>query len=230
MSSKFTASQARAATLILNGNSSSNALETVVDKVWSDDFWIVMEDKVGLTRDIFMHQLTTGRQLTLMMTVEQCDMITKLHRIGTSTSGMVPVFQYLSPKHVSANRINYCEKCGAYHEEDAVFEIMSDTDREDRGFGQVMPWDDGDDYGVFCGNCGNGLQIGHDGVYASENMRRNHPTLSENACFASVGSLYEVVSERRDNGSVNYLQQQLEASDLDFLSYMSQEDYDAIPK
>lgn len=234
MASKFTANQARSVTLRHNSSSTESALRAVSGAVWSDDFWAVMEQKVGLSLELFMHTLTNGRAINMMMTTKQCDALLKLQRQAENDNSLTSVFSYLHPQHVSATRINYCQSCGAYHERNPVFVLKSDEQRYEEQGRETMPWDDSDDYGIYCSNCDTPLRVNDSAVYAHQSQRERFDGIAEYVDGTDVEEFFEgwlswYNKYQYGSSTVHYLEQQLEASDLDFRSYMSKEDYEKLP-
>jgi hypothetical protein len=208
-----------------------NAVNTVIDMVWSEDFWEVMESKVGLSRDKFFDLLSTNAEVQILMTTKQCDNLLKLQRQAEQSPDMAMIFQYLRPQFVNASRINYCSSCGTYHKDEPVFEVMDDNERAERKNTEVPPWNDGDDYGIFCSNCLKPYRIDHDAVYMHEGHRENNENIPYTCHDLDAHEVFALYLEHchETYGLVTYAQQQLVASQLDFLSFMKKAEYDKLP-
>ena len=228
---KLLASNARIVVLRKNAEASTDALELITDRVWSSGFWTVMES-VNLSLETFIHLLSTGRSVEILMTVEQTEKLLKFQREAFIKKGMPQLFTCLRPEYVTTSRVNFCENCNKYHEKAYVFEVVAQDDREGA---LVRDWDNGNDYSIACMNCGTILRQHGCVVYAGSHQRNHQNGCEPYACDTTVAEYLPLWLEwydehHRHEHVVSYVQDQLNLSELAFLQPMTKEEYEKIPK
>jgi hypothetical protein len=139
---------ARMVTLRYNAAASVSALEHVVDQVFSSDYFTVMEQNDLFDRDKLLTLFRQGQAVFMVVTQEQCTALVRM-QTEAENDGITEVFDSVYPSHVHSTSINFCERCGSYHEDGSSVFSLGSLNELLAGEAQFH----GDAYGLVCDNC-----------------------------------------------------------------------------
>ena len=246
---KLKAHNVRTVILYPNPAAKRSALTSVLGRVFSDDYFKVMEDNDLFTRESFQQIIQTGQPIHLVMTMQQVEALNDCNTFSRDNN-LEEVFSMVIPRYVNTGRVNYCSRCGTFHETEAVFHVAPlEYINENSGDHEVWFGDD-TEYGVFCASCHKttdnlGVRNVVDRWFArrfelpddiedfvEEEVDKGHLHWDEvNAkemveAFINMG---QVVAKKEEATSA-FVHKQLELLGLNFLTLMTKEEFNALPK
>lgn len=246
---KLAPQDARLAVLYPNSMAKRSSVIAVVDKVFSSDYFTLMEKNNAYDRDGFISMIHNGIPLNILLTMNQVEELVRQNTVADDNN-IERVFAHVEARHVGKTRINYCSKCGKYHDDGtSVFRVMPvqyAVNMQEGGHGEW--WGNEDEYGVFCEHCHKSADLKTEPMIINHWVQRGTDIPEDIDSFlsdvvdyygdwddvSSTVSVEEFVSMVRENvirtnATMAFTFKQLELVNLDFLLPMTKEQYNALP-